>query len=109
LAVAEKPEFKGNVFAVETGKYWDHKLAALATKSGQVNQQMNVFRYDQGLEGEALKKAFAEYRAKNITPEEELILKTGTSDGDFHYLGSGKIMVGIGRGFAEALAKTIKK
>jgi hypothetical protein len=105
-AVAEKPEFKGNVIAVETGKYWDHELAALAAKSHQVNQQMNVFKYEQGLEGDALKKAFAEYRAKNITPEEEEILKKAVSDGDFHYLGSGKIMVGIGRGFAEAFAKS---
>ena len=108
-AVAEKPEFKGNVIAVETGKHWDHKLAALNVKAHQVNRQSNVFRHEQGLEGEALKKAFAEYRAKNITPEEELILKNGVSDGDFHYLGSGKIMVGIGRGFAQALAKAIKK
>jgi hypothetical protein len=105
MAVAKKPEFKGNVIAVETGKYWDHKLSALATKSNEVNQHMNVFRYDQGLEGEALKKACADYRAKNITPEEELILKTGVSDGDFHYLGSGTIMVGIGRGFAEAISE----
>ena len=27
---------------------------------------MNVFKYDQGLEGDARKKAFAGYRAKNI-------------------------------------------
>jgi hypothetical protein len=108
-AIAGKPEFKGNVVAVETGKYWDHKLAALAAKSHQVNQHMNVLKFDQGLEGDALKKAFAEYRAKNITPEEEVILKTGVSDGDFHYMGSGKIMVGIGRGFAEALADILKK
>lgn len=107
--VAEKPEFKGNVIAVETGKYWDHKLAALATKSHQVNQQMNLFKHEQGLEGDALKKAFAEYRAKHITPQEEELLKIAISDGDFHYLGSGKIMAGIGRGFAEALAKTLKK
>jgi hypothetical protein len=109
VVVAEKPEFKGNVIAVETGKYWDHKLAALATKSHQVNQQMNVFKHEQGLEGDALKKAFAEYRAKHITPQEEELLKIAISDGDFHYLGSGKIMAGIGRGFAEALAKTLKK
>lgn len=108
-AIAEKPEFKGNVIAVETGKYWDHKLAALATKSNEVNQQIGAFRIEQGLAGEALKKAVTEYRAKNFTPEEELILKTGVSDGDFHYLGSGKIMTGIGRGFAEAFAKAIKK
>jgi hypothetical protein len=108
-AVAEKPEFKGNVIAVQTGKYWDHELAALSAKAHQVKPHMNVLKYEQGLEGDALKKAFAEYRAKNITPQEEEILKKGVSDGDFHYLGSGKIMVGIGRGFAEALAKTLKK
>lgn len=109
LAVAEKPEFKGNVIAVETGKYWDPKLAALVKKSDKVNQQNSVFRYDQGLEGEALKKAIVEYRAKNITTEEEKILKVGVSDGDFHYLGSGKIMTGIGRGFAEGLAEILNK
>ena len=108
-AIAENPEFKGNVIAVQTGKYWDHELAALAAKSGKVNQHMNVLKYEQGLEGDALKKAFDEYRAKHITPEEEQILKIGVSDGDFHYLGSGKIMVGIGRGFAEALAEILKK
>lgn len=55
-AVAEKPEFNGNVIAVQTGEYRDHDLAALAAKSHQVNQQMNVFKHEQGLEGEALKK-----------------------------------------------------
>ena len=109
LAIAEKPEFKGNVIAVETGKYWDHELAALVAKSGKVNQQTNVFRFEQGLEGDALKKAITEYRAKNITPQEEELLKIAVSDGDFHYLGSGKIMVGIGRGIAEALAEVLKK
>ena len=109
IAVAQKPEFKGNVIAVETGKYWDHELAALVEKANRVNQQMSVFKIEQGLEGDALKKAFTEYRAKHITPAEEEILKNAVSDGDFHYLGSGKIMVGIGRGFAEVLLKTLKK
>jgi hypothetical protein len=104
-AVAQKPEFKGNVIAVQTGKYWDHELAALSAKSHKVNQQMNVFKYEQGLQGDELKKTFAEYRAKHITPHEEEILKKGVSDGDFHYLGSAKIMCGIGRGFVEALMR----
>jgi hypothetical protein len=108
-AIAEKPEFKGNVIAFETGKYWDHELAALVAKADKVNQQTNVFRFDQGLEGDALKKAVTEYRSKNITPAEEEILKKAVSDGDFHYLGSGKIMTGIGRGFAEAFAELHKK
>jgi DNA-directed RNA polymerase subunit K/omega len=108
-AVTEKPEFKDNVIAVETGKYWDHDLAALAARSHQVNQHMNVLKHEQGLEGDALKKAFAEYRAKHITPQEEEILKVGISDGDFHYLGSAKIMCGIGRGFGEALIQAMNR
>ena len=108
-AVAEKPEFKDNVIAVQTGTYWDHDLAALAARSHQVNQHMNVLKHEQGLEGEALKKAFAEYRAKHITPQEEEILKVGISDGDFHYLGSAKIMCGIGRGFSEALIEAMNR
>lgn len=107
-AIAEKPEFKGNVIAVQTGKYWDHDLAALTAKSHGINQHMNVLKHEQGLEGDALKKAFAEYRAKHITPQEEEILKVGVSDGDFHYLGSAKIMCGIGRGFGEALIQAMK-
>ena len=109
VAVAEKPEFKGNVIAVQTGKYWDPDLAALAAKSHRVNQHMSVLKHEQGLEGDALKKAFAEYRAKHITPQEEEILKIGVSDGDFHYLGSAKIMCGIGRGFAEALIQVMNR
>jgi hypothetical protein len=102
-APASNPEFKGTVAAVQTGKYWDHELAALVEKSSKINQKMNDFKYQDGLSGDALKKAFAEYRAKNMTPREEEILKKGVSDGGFHYLGSAKIMCGIGRGFAEAM------
>ena len=102
-AVAEKPEFKGNVIAVQTGKYWDHELAALVEKSNQIKKKMNDFKYEDGLEGDALKKAYAEYRASHMTAAEEEVLSKGVSDGDFHYLGSAKIMCGIGKGFAEAV------
>jgi hypothetical protein len=104
-AVADKPEFKGRVVAVQTGKYWDHDLAALVEKSSQISKKVNDFKYKDGLEGDALKKAYEEYRAKNITPEEEELLKKGVSNAGFHYLGSAKIMCGIGKGFAEAMIK----
>jgi hypothetical protein len=102
-AVADIPEFKGNVVAVQTGKYWDHELEALVEKSGKVAQKKAELQYQDGLTGEALNKAYAEYRAKHITPEEEELLKKGVSDAAFHYLGSAKIMCGIGKGFAEAM------
>ena len=71
-APASNPEFEGTVAAVQTGKYWDHELAALADKSDR-------------------------------TPEEDELVDIAVSDGGFHYLGSAKIMSGIGKGFAEAM------
>ncbi len=102
-APADNPEFKGTVVAVQTGKYWDHDLDALVSKSDKIKAKMNEFKYKDGLEGDALKKAYEEYRAKNMTPKEEEILKKAVSNAGFHYLGSAKIMAGIGKGFAEAM------
>lgn len=108
-AVADIPEFKGTVVAVQTGKYWDLDLEALVEKSSKIRSKMNDFKYQDGLEGDALKKAYEEYRAKNITPEEEELLKKAVSEGGFHYLGNAKIMAGIGKGFAEAMLKFEEK
>ncbi len=102
-APASNPEFKGTVAAVQTGKYWDHELEAIVAKSDKVRQMKSELQHKQGLTGEALEIAFAEYRAKEMTPREEEILRKGVSDGGFHYLGSAKIMCGIGKGFAEAI------
>lgn len=102
-APANNPEFKGTVAAVQLGKYWDHELEALVAKSDKVQQMKAELRYKQGLTGKELEKAYAEYRAKEMTPREEEILKKGVSEGGFHYLGSAKIMCGIGKGFAEAM------
>ena len=102
-APASNPEFKGTVAAVHTGKYWDHELDALISKSNEVRRKMNDFKYEQGLEGDALKKAYEEYRATKMTPEEENLLKVAVSNQGFHYHGSAKIMVGLSKAFAEAM------
>jgi len=41
--------------------------------------------------------------AEMFTPRELVILKESTSNFDFHYMGSAKIMAQIGKGFAEAM------
>jgi len=102
-AVAEEPEFKDTVSNVHTGKYWDHDLVALDKKSREVREKLTELKEKDGLEGEELKKAYAEYRAKHITPLEEEVLKKAISNQGYHYYGSGKIMAGIGKGFAEAM------
>jgi len=108
-AIGEKPEFKDTVAVVHTGKYWDHKLDALVSKSSAIRKKMNDFKYEDGLEGDALKKACAEYRARHITPAEEELLRKAVSNAGFHYLGSAKIMCGIGKGFAEAMIQLEQK
>jgi len=108
-AIGEKPEFKDTVAVVHTGKYWDHKLDALASKSSKIRKKMNDFKYEDGLEGDTLKKAYAEYRAKHITPAEEELLRKGVSNAGFHYLGSAKIMCGLGKGFAETMIQLEQK
>ena len=102
-APAESPEFKDTVAAVYTENYWDAKLEALDTRSREVGLYRAMLQQRDGLKGEALDKAYAKYRAMYFTPEEEAYLKVGKSNAGFHYLGSGKFMVGAGRGFAEAM------
>ena len=94
--------------AVHTGKYWDRELEALVAKSHKAGEKKAELQYKDGLKGEALKKAYEEYRATQITPKEEEILKKGVSNAEFHYLGSAKIMCGIGKGFAEAMIELQK-
>ena len=86
-AVAEKPEFKGNVAATQTGKYWDAQLADLAKRYGLLHNP----------------KRPAPAGTKPLTPEEENLVKIGTSEAEYHYLGSAKIMVGVGKGLAESM------
>ena len=43
------------------------------------------------------------------TPEEEALVRIAVSDAGFHYLGSAKIMAGIGKGFAEAMLELMKR
>ena len=101
-APASNPEFKGTVAAVQTGKYWDPELDVLVAKTGKVREKRAELQA-QGLQGAALEKASAEYRATIMTPKEEELLKNAVSEGSFHYHGSAKIMCGIGKGFAEAM------
>ena len=49
--------------------------------------------------------------AQGLTEPERLVLEKGVSNLEFHYLGSAKILGGIGKGLAEAMAelKQLKK
>ena len=106
-APAGLPEFKGNVTAVLTEKYWDPELDAVAAKNNKVKakekelrEQVKAGTISRDEQQEMLEK----FRAETLTPRDLEVLK-GITNADYHYKGSAKIMAQIGKAFAEALAE----
>jgi len=116
-APVKLPEFKGNVAAVYTGKYWDKPLEAIADKFGKVKKMAHYLRSkskghpnaDGKMTPKQQKEYLKEYRAKVITAEDEATWKSGASNAGYHYLGCAKTMALIGKAFAEAILEMEKK
>jgi len=102
-APANLPEFKGNVSAVFTEKYWDAQLGELVQRWEKVKNKSRALQKDQTLSKEQQTAALEAYKAELFTPEELALKEAGISNAAYHYLGSAKIMAGIGKAFAEAI------
>ena len=110
-APAEMPEFKGNVFAVRTAKFWDMRLKELEDKQTQVKQMAGFLKSkhqehanrDGSMSAADQKEYLEKYRKKLISEEEEAYAQIARSNGGYHYYGSAKTMAQIGKAFAEAL------
>ena len=103
-APAQLPEFQGNVAAVWTEKYWDRELAAAKAKDTQIRQQAKKLATEINMKPAEEKAALEKMLAEGLTERERLVLEKGISNFEFHYLGSSKILGGIGKGMAEAMA-----
>ncbi len=104
-APAEMPEFKGNVAAVRTEKYWDKELTAAKAKDGEIRQKAKKLATEGKLKPAEEKAALEKMRAEGLTERERTVLEKGISNLEFHYLGSAKILGGVGKGLAEAMAE----
>lgn len=128
-AAADPAETGGNVVAVLTEEYWDPELDAVVSRDESLRsrlrkakqegrlkplaRQLNGDRQPTGPEEARLDQLEREgqletvllerLRTNEFSPRELAILTTGASNAAYHYLGSAKIMTGIGQGFAEAL------
>jgi hypothetical protein len=110
-AVADIPEFHGNVVAVPTAPYWDEKLAVIDGKRGQIRQKGRQLRTKNAKHENAdgkmtphdIKQFLAKYEQQLFTPEDFALDKRGKSNQGYHYLGSAKTFCQIGQAFAEAL------
>lgn len=103
-APASMPEFKSNVKVVQTENYWDHQLTTLRARDKKIGQTIKQLQKENQLTREQLNEKRNELRANEFSETELKIMEVGVSNLEFHYLGSAKILAGIGKGFAEALA-----
>jgi Carbohydrate esterase, sialic acid-specific acetylesterase len=104
-APAELPEFKGNVARVLTEQYWDRELTAAKAKENEIKQKAKKLATDGKMKPAEERSLHEKLRSEGLTERERLILEKGISNLEFHYLGSAKILGGIGKGLAEAVAE----
>lgn len=104
-APARLPEFKGNVATVLTERYWDPELKAARTKDSQIRERAKKLAKEGNMKPEEEKVTLQKLRVEGMTERERQVLAKGISNQEYHYLGSARILGGIGKGFAEAMAK----
>lgn len=107
-APAKLPEFTGNVVAVLTERYWDRELTQLRAKENVIRQAAKKTATGGKATPAEERAAFAKLRVEQLSEQERAVLDTGVSNAEYHYLGSAKILGGIGKGMAEAMA-TLKQ
>ena len=104
-APALLPEFKGNVAAVLTEKYWDQELSAARAKENDLKQQVKKLATEGKMKPAEEKSLLQKKLTKGLTERERQVLEKGVSNAEYHYLGSAKILGGVGKGLAEAMAE----
>ena len=107
-APAKLPEFQGNVAAVWTENYWDDELEQLRYKDRQLQNEWKKTVAEKKLSRQEDRDGLEKLRAKEFDERERKILKDGASNAEYHYLGSAKVLGGIGKGFAEAVHELSK-
>ncbi len=110
-APAKLPEFSGNVGALLTEKYWDRELTLARAKENTLRQAAKKNAAGGKATPAEEKAAFEKLRGEQLTERERTVLDVGISNAEYHYLGSSKILGGIGKGLAENMAelKQLKK
>lgn len=104
-APAQLPEFRGNVAAVMTEQYWDLELTEAKAKLTALKQQSKQRATESKLSSAEEKALLDKLSSENLTARERQIVDTGISNLEYHYLGSAKILGGIGKGMAESMAE----
>ncbi len=108
-APAKLDEFRGTVANVLTEKYWDPVLDQLVRRRDQMNRRLQQEVKEKSLDDEQTRQRELAFRQAVFSDSEWETLQIGVSNQAYHYLGSAKILGGIGQGFAEAMWKLISQ
>lgn len=108
-APADLLEFRGNVAAVWTEKYWDRELGGLVDRNNKLKGELRKIVREKKLEGKEVHALRDKMRGKEFSERELEVLEKGVSNAGYHYLGSAKILSEIGKAFAEAVVKLQQK
>ena len=100
---ATQAEFVGNTITVWTERYWDSELTRLRSRESAARREAATQARKRSLTGQERKALEEKLRVAELTERERDVLKKGVSNGEYHYLGSAKILGQIGRGFADAV------
>jgi alpha-galactosidase len=104
-APAALPEFKGNVATLLAEKYWDQELTAAKAKENEVKQRAKKLAIEGTMNPAEEMALQLKMRNEGLTERERMVIDKGISNLEFHYLGSAKILGGIGKGLAETMAE----
>ncbi len=112
-AVADIPEFKGNVFAVQTAPFWDERLARIDEKRDNLRQKRYFLdkqhpQHENAagkLTTEEIQKILNDYEQELFSDEELDLEQRAKSNAGYHYLGSAKTYSQIGQAFANELLR----
>ena len=104
------PEFKGTVANVMTANFWDPLQDSADKKKWQIKAEIERMKKKDGktfARGE--EETYLQTKLQAACTAEEWEALKGISNQAYHYLGSAKILGGVGKAFAEAMAPMVKK
>ena len=108
-APASLPEFQGRVIALRTEAYWDLELSGVVQRDAKLVQESKRVGKEQQWDDKARQAWVDAQRGESFTERERELLRKGVSNAEFHYLGSSRILGGIGRGMADAMGDLISQ
>lgn len=101
--------YRGNVIAVDSGPYYELGLSDIYWKQRLTNEWKWRVKQGEMTEREARKerKRYG-FTGGGLTKKEQSILDRCASNAEYHYMGSGKTFVRLGKALAEAMLRIEK-